>query len=56
MDVADVDSPGALAGALSDVAGGGLRVVRVRLPGAAAHVEAVARIGAAVAEAVGPVV
>ncbi|HUO48517.1 MAG TPA: 2-succinyl-5-enolpyruvyl-6-hydroxy-3-cyclohexene-1-carboxylic-acid synthase [Acidimicrobiales bacterium] len=53
VPVADVDTPAALAHALSGVVGGGLRVVRVRLPAPRSHVDALATIHAAVAAAAG---
>jgi 2-succinyl-5-enolpyruvyl-6-hydroxy-3-cyclohexene-1-carboxylate synthase len=52
VPVQDVASQTALAGALVGVRGGGLRVVRVRTPGTDAHVATLARIHAAVADAV----
>jgi len=52
VPVEDVDTLGALSDALLPSRRGGPRVVRVRLPGADAHVEALAEIHAAVAEAV----
>jgi len=52
LPVEDVDTVAALTGALEPSRRGGLRVVRARLPGAAAHVDALAEIHAAVAEAV----
>jgi 2-succinyl-5-enolpyruvyl-6-hydroxy-3-cyclohexene-1-carboxylate synthase len=50
--VQDVASPAELDGALLGVSGGGLRVVRARVPGADAHVATLARLHAAVADAV----